>query len=124
MLRVRKIPQFLRTKARLNYLRRIRFERILKSYGDRGVQALADATPVDTGVTAQSWDYIIEEKNGYYRLIWTNSEMAGTVPLVILLQYGHGTGTGGWVVGKDFINPALDDVFSGLINSVRSEVAP
>ena len=85
------------------------FRTKLERYGRAGVNALAAATPVDSGKTADSWDYEITEGKGSVTITWTNSNKAeGTdVPIAILLQYGHATGNGGYVRGIDYINPAL-----------------
>ena len=95
---------------------------ILNKYGREGVRALSDATPLDSGKTASSWDYKIENQNGIARIIFTNSNINDGVPIAIILQYGHGTGTGGWVEGRDYINPAVRPVFDKLANDVWKEV--
>lgn len=96
---------------------------ILNKYGEIGVERLRAATPVDSGVTADSWSYEIKKDGHNYALIWTNSNMAEWIPVVILLQYGHGTRGGTWVEGRDFINPALRDVFEDLSRELRGEVS-
>lgn len=90
----------------------------LESYGRQGVIALAAATPADSGLTAASWDYHVDRAMGQSSITWTNSHMAGGVPVVILLTYGHGTGTGGYVQGQDFINPAIAETFNQIAESV------
>lgn len=100
-----------------NFLKRasdLQIRNILEKYGQQGVAALAAATPQDTGNTAASWGYTVESTSNGWSIAWTNSVMAGTAPLVILLQYGHGTGTGGYVQGRDFINPATQAVFDQI----------
>lgn len=116
-------PKFKKTIAHLEKLDEITFRQILEEYGAKGVSALSSATPQDTGETASSWTYRIEgsERTGY-KLIWSNSVMAGSAPLVILLQYGHGTRNGGYVSGRDFINPALESVYDGLRERLVREV--
>lgn len=95
----------------------------LDSYGRAGVQALASATPVDSGISADSWDYEVVHKQGRWSLYWTNSNVTPSgVPIVILLQYGHGTGSGGYVQGQDFINPAIKDTFDKIAEQVWKEV--
>jgi len=96
---------------------------ILHPYGALGVSALAAATPADTGETASSWSYSINVTRRGFTLSWTNSVIAGSVPLVILLQYGHGTGTGGYVEGRDFINPAVKPIFDKIAESAFKEVS-
>lgn len=88
----------------------------LDRYGREGVAALASATPVDTGKTASSWYYEIEHKDGSAVISFHNSNVQNRVPIAIILQYGHGTGTGGWVDGRDYINPAIRPVFDKLAN--------
>lgn len=95
---------------------------ILSRYGERGVNALAKTTPVDTGLTSQSWYYEIEEKNGRYSITFYNSNIQKGIPIAIILQYGHGTGTGGWVQGRDYINPALQPLFDELADAAWKEV--
>ena len=96
---------------------------ILNKYGQRGVAALASATPVESGVTAQSWYYEIEHKNGSAIITFYNSNINKGVPIAIILQYGHGTGTGGWVQGRDYINPAVQPIFDQIVNEAWKEVA-
>lgn len=94
----------------------------LDRYGREGVSALASATPVDTGETANSWSYEIEHRNGSSVISFHNSNIQNGVPIAIILQYGHGTGTGGWVEGRDYINPAIRPVFDKLANEAWREV--
>lgn len=118
-----KKPKFKKTIARLTELSKVDVRRVLEKYGGLGVAALSRATPQDTGEAASSWDFsLLEQKDGYYRLSWTNSKMAGRTPLVILIQYGHGTRNGGYVPGIDFINPALKPIFEGLKRELFLEV--
>lgn len=86
----------------------------LDKYGREGVAALASATPRDSGLTASSWYYEIENQNGSARIIFKNSNINEGVPIAIVLQYGHGTGTGGWVEGRDYINPAIQPIFDKI----------
>lgn len=94
----------------------------LGKYGEMGVKALREATPKDTGLTAESWSYRIEESGNSVRIVWTNSNRNKGVPISIILQYGHGTGTGGWVEGRDYINPAMKPVFDQIEREVWREV--
>lgn len=95
---------------------------ILDKYGQEGVAALASATPVDTGLTARSWYYKIENNNGSSKISFFNSNIQNGVPIAIILQYGHGTGTGGWVEGRDYINPAVQPIFDRIVNEAWREV--
>ena len=94
----------------------------LDKYGRAGVEALASATPVDSGETANSWYYEITNSNGSAKIIFNNSNIQNGVPIAIILQYGHGTGTGGWVEGRDYINPAIQPIFDEIANNAWREV--
>ena len=95
---------------------------ILDDYGKEGVAALASATPIDSGNTANSWYYKIERDKSSASIIFYNSNIQNGVPIAIILQYGHGTGTGGWVEGRDYINPAIQPVFDKIANEAWKEV--
>ena len=95
---------------------------ILDKYGRAGVAALSSATPVESGLTASSWDYKIEHMTGSDKIVFTNSNINKGVPIAIILQYGHGTGTGGWVQGRDYINPAIQPIFEQLVDEAWKEV--
>lgn len=94
----------------------------LDKYGREGVAALASATPVDSGLTASSWYYEIENKNGSVKIQFNNSNIQNGVPIAIILQYGHGTGSGGWVQGRDYINPAIQPIFDRIADEAWREV--
>ena len=96
---------------------------VLDKYGRKGVAALSSATPVDTGLTASSWFYKIENKNGIAKIEFHNSNIQNGVPIAVILQYGHGTRNGGYVVGRDYINPAIQPVFDELAKNAWKEVA-
>jgi len=108
-----------------NFLRRsINTVRIgdLEKYGQEGVVALSAATPVDSGKTANSWSYKIERTKGRTTISWLNSNVVNGVPIAIILQYGHGTKNGGFVQGRDYINPVMKPIFDELANSAWREV--
>lgn len=94
----------------------------LDRYGREGVAALASATPVDSGLTASSWYYEIKHEKSSATISFLNSNIQNGVPIAIILQYGHGTGTGGWVQGRDYINPAIQPIFDKLANDAWREV--
>lgn len=94
----------------------------LEVYAKEGVSALASATPVDSGVTASDWDYEIDDSRGMYSIHWTNSNINKGVNIAIILQYGHGTGTGGYVQGRDYINPAIRPIFDQISEKVWKAV--
>lgn len=95
---------------------------VLDKYGQAGVAALASATPVESGKTASSWTYEIERTSGSASIVFHNTNINKGVPIAIILQYGHGTGTGGWVQGRDYINPAIQPVFDKLADDAWKEV--
>lgn len=94
----------------------------LDKYGREGVAALASVTPVDTGLTANSWYYEIVHSNGSVSITFNNSNIQNGVPIAIILQYGHGTGNGGWVEGRDYINPVIQPLFDKIANDAWREV--
>lgn len=113
---------FSKTESFLKKLRKLDLDSVLRKYGELGVQALASATPVETGKTAASWDYKIEKGKGVVTITWTNSNVNNGVPIALLIQYGHGTGTGGYVQGRDYIKPAILPIFNQLADALWKEV--
>lgn len=113
---LKKSRKFLETLSRREEFKNL--DRLAKE----GVQALSSATPFDTGLTASSWGYEIHTSGGSYQIVWTNSNINKGVPIAIILQYGHGTGTGGYVQGRDYINPAIRPVFDRIADEVWKEV--
>jgi hypothetical protein len=111
-----KSTRFLKAAKDGSYLK------VLEKYGRQGVAALASATPVDSGATASSWYYEISNTNGSATITFCNSNVNKGVPIAIILQYGHGTGTGGWVQGRDYINPAIQPIFDRIVNEAWREV--
>ena len=87
---------------------------VLNKYGSLGVNALSNATPVESGLTAASWSYSIQQRPGYYSIRWHNSHIEDGIPIAVFLQYGHGTGTGGYVQGRDYIMPAIRPIFDQI----------
>ena len=122
MIRFRHKGDFSKTTGFLNRAKNGVDTRILDKYGQLGVAALMSATPVDTGTTANSWYYKIERKNGSASIGFYNSNIQNGVLVAILLQYGHGTGTGGWIEGRDYINPAIQPIFDEIVNNAWREV--
>lgn len=94
----------------------------LDKYGARGVAALSKMTPIESGKTATSWYYKIENTNGKLSISFYNSNIQNGVPIAIIIQYGHGTGTGGYVQGRDYINPAIRPIFDQITQDVWNEV--
>jgi len=101
---------------------RINPELILGKYGRMGVEALENATPLRTGETAASWSYDVVRNGRDYEINWYNSNVNDHVNIAVILQYGHLTGSGGWVDGIDYINPALQPVFDKIANEAWKEV--
>ena len=95
---------------------------ILNKYGQMGVAALASATPIESGRTASSWTYEIKNSSSGSSITFSNTNVNKGVNIAIILQYGHGTGTGGWVSGRDYINPAMRPVFDNIADSVWKEI--
>ena len=95
---------------------------ILDKYARAGVAALSAATQVESGKTASSWSYEIENQNGVAKITFTNSNVNEGVNIAIILQYGHGTGTGGYVQGRDYINPAIQPIFDRIVEDLWKEV--
>lgn len=100
-----------------NWLRKapsVNVRSILESCGQEGVRALEAATPVDSGKTARSWFYEVRKTRSGWTVVWGNSDIEDGFPVAIMLQYGHGTGTGGYVQGRDYINPAMKPIFDKI----------
>lgn len=106
----------------LNRLQKKEYLNILSKYGQRGVDALRAATPVDTGKTADSWYYEIKQDRDEATISWCNRNVNNGVVIAAIIQYGHGTGTGGYVKGIDYINPAMKPIFDDLANECWKEV--
>lgn len=125
MPQVIKITQkgdFSKTFKFLRKLRQKKFINKLHEYGQMGVDALSQATPVRTGLTASSWGYILEATSDTISIIWTNSNQNKGLYIAVLLQYGHGTRNGGYVQGRDYINPAMRPVFDAIAEDAWLEV--
>lgn len=106
----------------LKRVKKMRIEHILNEYGQLGVEALANNTPKDSGKTASSWGYTIEVTDTGSSITWTNSNVNKGVNIAVILQYGHGTGTGGYVEGRDYINPAMQPIFDKIADESWKEV--
>ena len=106
----------------LNKAENLDIRSVLEAGGKMGVDALSNATPVDSGLARTSWSYEVQITADGYSLVWTNDNVENGFPVVIMLQYGHGTGTGGYVRGRDFINPAIKPVFDKIANDIWKAV--
>ena len=106
------------TTTWLQRIGRMSIEQQLRRYGLKGVKTLASSTPVGTGKTASSWSYAVSQKGDNWVLSWNNSNIVRGTPIAIILQYGHVTGTGGWVQGRDYINPAIKPIMDEIAEGV------
>ena len=122
MFRVTSRGSFSKTESFLRNAQRVNIVQILHEGGREGVVALSLATPVESGLTAASWRYEVSARNGRYSISWLNSDVEGGFPVAIMLQYGYGTGTGGYVQGRDYINPAIQPIFDRISNKVWKAV--
>jgi hypothetical protein len=113
---------FARIESFFDHVAKLDILSIMDSCGAEGVAALQSATPVDTGLAAGAWSYDTEVAKGFYRISWTNTDIENDFPVAIMLQYGYGTGTGGYVQGRDYINPAMAPVFDDIANKVWKAV--
>ena len=113
---------FSATTRLLKHIKAIAFYKILDKYGKMGVDALREATPKDTGITADSWGYKINISNDSAVISWTNTNQNKGLYIAVLLQYGHGTRNGGYVKGIDYINPAMKPIFDKIANDAWLEV--
>lgn len=122
MIRFRQKGDFSKATGFLEKAKHVVRQGLLDKYGREGVRALRSATPTDTGLTASSWYYKIVNRSGFAKITFCNSNIQNGVPIAILLQYGHGTRNGGWVEGRDYINPAIRPIFDKLANDAWEEV--
>lgn len=106
----------------LQNVRKLDIRHILERYGRIGVERLREATPKDTGLTSESWVYEVRMVGNSGSIEWWNTNINDSVPIALILQYGHGTGWGAYVPGRDYINPALQPVFDELAEKVWEEV--
>jgi hypothetical protein len=114
---------FHNTERWLAKLRSGQIYNVLNKYGSIGVNALSNATPVDTGLAAGSWSYTVKQSGSYFSMRWHNSDNENGFPVAVMLQYGHGTGTGGYVEGRDYINPAMRPIFDQMVADIVREVS-
>lgn len=122
MVIVKQKGDFSKTEKFLNSISKKLYYRNLQKYAEQGVAALASATPIDSGETANSWGYEIRQTKNSVSIYWTNSNVNKGVPIAVIIQYGHGTRNGGYVQGRDYINPAMRPIFDKIAESVWKEV--
>lgn len=111
-----------KTEAFLKSVSKLDIMGILNSCGAEGVKALASATPVESGLASDSWSYKVSRQGSLYSISWNNNDVENGFPVAIMLQYGYGTGTGGFVQGQDYINPAMRPVFELIADKVWKAV--
>jgi hypothetical protein len=122
MITITSSGSFKKTESFLHFINRMDLRSVLDKYGAEGVDALALATPIDSGLTAASWTYEVVRKGSGWSIIWSNSHVQDGFPVAIMLQFGHGTGTGGYVQGQDYINPTIKPIFDRIENEVWKAV--
>jgi hypothetical protein len=122
MIRITSSGSFKNTEAFLNRVSRGDIYRSIVAGAEAGVRALADATPLDSGLASDSWDYEIERSGKAVTIKWTNNDVENGFPVAIMLQLGYGTGTGGYVQGRDYINPAMKPIFDKIADDVWKAV--
>lgn len=122
MIKVRSKGDFSKTEKFLKKSFGRNYRSVLEKFAKQGVAALASATPVESGETASSWDYEIIQNGSSISVVWTNSHVEKGVNIAIILQYGHATRNGGWVDGRDYINPALRPIFDEMAKAAWKEV--
>lgn len=122
LIKIKQHGNFRNTERFFSKALKTDYRSILELYGEKGVSALQSATPRDSGETAESWSYIIEQKNGKLLITFTNSHIEKGVNIAIILNYGHGTASGVWVAGRNYIDPAIQPIFDKIADDVWKEV--
>ena len=122
MIKIKQSGDFKNTERFFSRASRANYIPILEQYGREGVSALAMATPKDSGNTANCWSYTIIQNGNDFGIKWSNSNIVDGVPIAIILQYGHGTRNGGYVQGRDYINPTIQPIFDKIAEGVWKEV--
>lgn len=113
---------FAKSEAWLRVLSNLNIESVLQEAGREGVVALSNATPIESGLAAHSWTFDLTGSGTGYTLTWNNTDVESGFPVAIMLQYGYATGTGGYVSGRDYINPALKPIFDNIADKVWKAV--
>lgn len=122
MITIKNIGKFDKTTRFLYRVEKNNYLNIFEKYGKQGVFELSQATPVDMGLTKDSWSYKIKRTKNGIRIQWLNSNIVDGIPIAILLQYGHATKNGGFIEGTDYINPALKETFDKIAEEIIREV--
>lgn len=111
-----------RTRKFLRRNSHMQIRQLIRQYAYEGLERLRDATPKDTGITASMWEYEVNYTNSGAEVVYKNNSNSNGIPIVILLQYGHGTRNGAYVQGRDFINPAIQPLFDKIADVIWTEV--
>lgn len=122
MITITQKGSFNNTEKYLSRLSKLQLDAVLNKYGTIGQNALSNATPADSGLASQSWSYSTVARPGYYSIRWHNSDVENGFPVAVMIQYGHGTGTGGYVQGRDYIMPAMRPIFDQIAEEAWREV--
>lgn len=122
MIRFKQKGDFKNLESFLNRAGKFDMRTFLEKYGREGVEALRSNTPIDSGLTASSWDYYIDTNKRTSKIVWTNTHNISGVNIAIILQYGHATKNGGYVQGQDYINPAIRPIMDKIADDVWREV--
>lgn len=122
MISISSTGSFKNTESFLRSMQKLDISRLLSKYGREGVNALAQATPIETGLAAHSWDFSTKSNRSGCSITWHNFDVENGFPVAIMLQYGYATGTGGYVQGRDYINPAMRPIFDRIANEVWKAV--
>lgn len=112
-----------RTESYLEKMLHMNVDSILEAAGHAGVTALETHTPEDSGLAANSWTYEIERSEGAVKVVWHNTDIESGFPVALMIQYGHGTGTGGYIPGRDYVNPAIEPIFQKIAEDIRKAVS-
>jgi hypothetical protein len=123
LIKFKQTGNFDNTERFLNKAKKLEFKQILNRYGIEGVNALELATPKDSGITAGSWSYRVSTRRTGFGIAWFNDNVKDGVPIIILLQYGHGTRSGTYVEGRDIVNPAIAPIFDKIAEDIWKEVS-
>lgn len=122
MITITQKGSFNRTEAYLRRMKDAQRWAVLNKYGSVGQNALSNATPVDSGLAANSWSYSIQMRPGYYSIRWHNSDVENGFPVAVMIDYGHGTGTGGYVQGRNYVMPAIRPIFDQIVAEAMREL--
>lgn len=123
MITIKQTGDWKKTEEFLKKAKNLQIRSILEKFGSAGISALSKSTPMDSGLTASSWEYVINVTQTGYSIEWRNNNVVNGVNIALLIQYGHGTGTGGYVPPRDYINPAIKPIMDQLAEDIWKEVS-